>query len=469
MSEIKKILGEKRYSGAITEPLHHKLSLTSTTGEINGYDIVKVISAAELFINERNASTQYRTHGTLNCLSPMIGRRKEANELMDLFQNGKGLEFKKFHESYKIYLGYVSSLEPLGGDIYREKITLLTTDDDLNLLPCGYGTNVFGDNNYNFNFNTGVDVATIKTIVNGIPTLGHEDKLELPVTEFVLYFEPTENFLTRTFNGTTSQTNTPHPDTEFGFDPNGGEDVNFEVKDAISTYLRPSSFYSVSDYGEKMFNRVYFVFERSNIRLSAENVALNAKFLKTFLLGDVETEYEIINGIPSVMSSGVIDGNIVLFDKDNYTITEINKTAYYLKKVVSVHKDSSKIIDNYGLQYTKSLDNLLIDFRFKYNPIHKISVQAFSSFVENGDPNKVEGIPMYSLKVGENDYMWRDLLTPGFIEPGSGMGVDYPFVNGVHYLFDNVVLGISPDMGHVNTFKIYYNYMFDFTLELFNY
>ena len=54
-------------------------------------------------------------------------------------------------------------------------------------------------------------------------------------------------------------------------------------------------------------------------------------------------------------------------------------------------------------------------------------------------------IPDYShFSTTDNSFIWRDIYSYGFID-GSKIGVDYPFLNGTHYPFRNVIFRIIPE------------------------
>jgi len=71
-----------------------------------------------------------------------------------------------------------------------------------------------------------------------------------------------------------------------------------------------------------------------------------------------------------------------------------------------------------------------------YYPHHQFKIRNFSSYIEQGD-NSTAGIPEYAEDLGDGRYIWRDLLPIG-TNDGQEDSLDYPFVNGVHYLYDNL-------------------------------
>jgi hypothetical protein len=72
---------------------------------------------------------------------------------------------------------------------------------------------------------------------------------------------------------------------------------------------------------------------------------------------------------------------------------------------------------------------------YMYQAHHLIKIRQFSSYIETGD-QFTEGIPDYAINLGDGRYLWRDLLDIGFNESDT-KSLDYPFLNGCHYMYDN--------------------------------
>lgn len=70
-----------------------------------------------------------------------------------------------------------------------------------------------------------------------------------------------------------------------------------------------------------------------------------------------------------------------------------------------------------------------------YKPHNKIQIRYWSTFIEQGDKS-TEGIPDYAEDLGDGRYLWRGLLDIGFND-GYDKELDYPFLNGCHYKYDN--------------------------------
>ena len=93
---------------------------------------------------------------------------------------------------------------------------------------------------------------------------------------------------------------------------------------------------------------------------------------------------------------------------------------------------------------------------YYYKPHNLIQIREFSSYVEQGDQNTV-GIPDYAINLGDGRYVWRDLLDIGFSETNSSP-LDYPFVNGCHYMYDNYCFYVRRQDAFDDWNLYYYNF-----------
>jgi hypothetical protein len=91
---------------------------------------------------------------------------------------------------------------------------------------------------------------------------------------------------------------------------------------------------------------------------------------------------------------------------------------------------------------------------YYYKPHNLIKIRQFSNYIEQGDSLTID-IPSYAVKLDGDRYVWRDLVEIGFIQLGEDI-LDYPFVNGRHYLYDNFCLNLKRQ-DPFGTWELYYN------------
>lgn len=72
---------------------------------------------------------------------------------------------------------------------------------------------------------------------------------------------------------------------------------------------------------------------------------------------------------------------------------------------------------------------------YYYKAHHLIKIREFSNYIEQGDSSTL-GIPSYAENLGDGRFLWRDLLDIGFNDTKEHV-LNYPFLNGCHYLHDN--------------------------------
>jgi hypothetical protein len=78
-------------------------------------------------------------------------------------------------------------------------------------------------------------------------------------------------------------------------------------------------------------------------------------------------------------------------------------------------------------------------FGYYYKPHNSITLRVYSDYIEEGDATGVLGIPDYAFFSNlSNSFRWRDLYPYGYVDT-SGIGVDYPFLNGAHYPFKDIL------------------------------
>ena len=65
--------------------------------------------------------------------------------------------------------------------------------------------------------------------------------------------------------------------------------------------------------------------------------------------------------------------------------------------------------------------------------------------METGNDESTEDVPFYAFhSETERNFYWRDLYTIGFID-AEGLGVNYPFLNGRHYPYNNFIFRLIPE------------------------
>lgn len=97
---------------------------------------------------------------------------------------------------------------------------------------------------------------------------------------------------------------------------------------------------------------------------------------------------------------------------------------------------------------------------YYYQQHNKIQIRKFSTVIETVENNPNEIYPDYAQINYDGTISWRDVLEIGYFEDGIN-GVDYPFMNGCHYLFDNYTIYIRSQLPtnyvDINTEQVNYS------------
>jgi len=84
-------------------------------------------------------------------------------------------------------------------------------------------------------------------------------------------------------------------------------------------------------------------------------------------------------------------------------------------------------------------------FGYYYQPHTPIKLRVYSDYIESGDKRFVVDVPDYSyFSEKDNQFIWRDIYPYGFID-SSGLGITYPFMNGTHYPYQDIIFRIIPE------------------------
>jgi|694.fasta_scaffold06555_8 hypothetical protein len=82
---------------------------------------------------------------------------------------------------------------------------------------------------------------------------------------------------------------------------------------------------------------------------------------------------------------------------------------------------------------------------YYYKPFFPLQIKDYGDYIEEGDPATVDGVPSYAFfSQYLNRFLWRDIYPYGYVD-SDGNGVNFPFMNGRHYPYDNFIFRIIPE------------------------
>lgn len=114
------------------------------------------------------------------------------------------------------------------------------------------------------------------------------------------------------------------------------------------------------------------------------------------------------------------------------------------ERVISTYQHKIKFNQNW-FGVTSNTQNSTNQIGYFYQPHNPIQIGEFSDYIEEGSSTNVVGIPPYAYYSTTNAlFRWRDLYPYGFID-NEGVGIDFPFMNGAHYPYENTIFRITPE------------------------
>jgi hypothetical protein len=136
--------------------------------------------------------------------------------------------------------------------------------------------------------------------------------------------------------------------------------------------------------------------------------------------------------VESLKSGDVLDGDVCEWNNFEQKERVISKIYHKLKfNQFAFTTEPQQFVNN--------------PFGYYYQPHHQLVIREYSDYIEEVPSNQINDIPNYAYySTSRQSFRWRDLYTYGFVD-SSGIGVDYPFLNGSHYPFSNNIFRIIPE------------------------
>jgi hypothetical protein len=117
----------------------------------------------------------------------------------------------------------------------------------------------------------------------------------------------------------------------------------------------------------------------------------------------------------------------------------------YEQKERMISNVSHKFTFNSNVFDISSNDDNNNQMGYYYHPHNKMKLRDYSDYIETGSIKNMQDVPDYSyFSTTYNSFIWRDLYTYGFKDSNKN-GVDYPFLNGKHYPYENFIFRIIPE------------------------
>ncbi|PCI27330.1 hypothetical protein COB55_06005 [Candidatus Wolfebacteria bacterium] len=474
MIREKIVLPSKKHKLSTDKDTQIRLNLDSNTRLLKENNIVSVLNLDDQTNKERQESSIYRIYGKISLVTYDEQTRISS---INTFSSGGTIEvvnkLKSLSNSDINLLNRdnweIQILYPFSSDTktvidtrktkYRRLFKVLTTSDDYNIIKSGFETNSYGDRVIQFIFNKDIDIS------------GISDYLGRPITDMYLSIvkklSPTTTDLDEGFNRTYSGSNI----TDFVKSDHYIGDEVIEDSIDLTQEIVSTRFHKFFDThtGILVFEDTFdlnidkgwsglfigpqgeesTLITNDALRfISGSGIALWNGFVSFNNILEIGKSYEISFDITSVPDSSFGDPKVTLNCGTNIGTDRIITGTYReILTCTGTQNLGFKFIFNsivQGQGEIIDIDNIVVVERestgYYYKPFYRIDIRKFSNNVLEGNTGTTLGIPSYATEVdAEGNRRWRELLPIGTIEDETN-GVDYPFVNDKHYLYDNYQL-----------------------------
>jgi hypothetical protein len=166
-------------------------------------------------------------------------------------------------------------------------------------------------------------------------------------------------------------------------------------------------------------------------------------------------EVSNINDIPDInritndtLSHEPLNDDVTINDNEfygdvvEYNVLELNEKVLgdVYHRFNSINRENETQVSN--VDFNGNNINLGLRYEgYMYKAHHKIKIKNFSNYIEQGSASTLNK-PDYAFPLGDGRFVWRDLLDIG-ADDGQENFLDYPFLNGAHYIDTPINLALE--------------------------
>lgn len=225
------------------------------------------------------------------------------------------------------------------------------------------------------------------------------------------------------FNSIVDNLGNPISEVYLGFFKKaGGSDYNFS--NVVSTF-------------DNLISNTYVDTGLETISMK-KNIDINDLFILS--TDDINNNLIFVNNQTEIISENIDTGTITFDLKtiwEDSTTPNISDILMY--GLVEYDKENLEEISLNKINYTfygnEQNENSII--RFSYDPFYKMDIRKFSNSIEESNfSGDAASYAVYNEKY--QTYRWKELLNIGLYED-EGNGIDLPFLNGMFYVFQDVI------------------------------
>lgn len=514
---IEIILGSTKNVDSVNVDNFEKVELSFKPALIQEYNVRNVLSAAEVFDIERNATPIYRIYGSLEYLSLLNGLKAGYQELSDFFTPQTTGSYKNIFNSFDFYLVkpsssgyteiiYTNEIENSTNAYYIINERFIKWNDyvsEFGVYPIGWDVSAASSGAY-INKETHQMITQVKFTLNSPDTEvnssirlfkdfnpaygdfiietyvdGNNLDEETDILSIILYSSTEEiaNFNTLV-GGIGKKRFTVNVSS---YSPITRVEIYARATNKIIyvDYLRifEQSINKNQTYGWKSYNRQFDIiatpndFELFKIGF-AKNVFNEQRYAFNFNKDiDISSYFDEL-GFP--ITEIYLYAKYISTGNEEYTYTYWNEDGVTEQKAISyqntteVYGDVIKYVkEQYNQQQLEPQIHYISTpyngktLKWSYNPFISLRLQYLSNELSKANTGTTNydqaiSIPIYATKIdNDGNYVWKEILPQGYIDPLTGNGVDYPFINKRRYLFNNLNLTIIPDLTDEHTRNVF--------------
>jgi hypothetical protein len=164
-------------------------------------------------------------------------------------------------------------------------------------------------------------------------------------------------------------------------------------------------------------------------------------------------------GVPDVFFGDLVEYNqttlleTILADVHHRFNTFNRQQINTIQEYISTTTDSGQVAQQRTLDLGPRQEG------YYYKAHHQIKIRNFSNYIETAN-SQIDEVPSYATLKDDGTYAWRDLLSIGFND-GETETLDYPFLNGSHYRYQNYCFSLKRQDPYAQFGLLYTNFPSD--------
>lgn len=472
MNNIIEILGEKKFTGSIQEPLRIPLYLEENKKDYFENNLFSNISEQEQYIKEKNSSSNFRIYGKINPILNLTIRKNDT----DYIFNQQLFDFN--YDNWYIMIlksKNIVSSEDINGNIITHKGVKQISQDNIKLnLTKGLSAKIY-DNNYlkeyislyvsiGHNFQIGDKVNIISNVSNVIDDGIYYIK---DIINNKIYLNVKKKSINQTKQSTQQI---------------GGIDFNNNVANNIALqntsriildFTYPDVYISKIIELEKLEYYIK-VLEVIDIIDGVDKCAFSTNYYQQDVYNfinnnilNIETYLNNLNEPLTDLYIGIIKKNELVINSNLEMFIDYTPNELGIEKINTIKPIKKGDIFYHSLcEYTtENLEEVEItkfkhgfyyeDVLFQYQPFYKFKIKLKSTYIEDSDNINVG--PTYQKYSKQREkYIWRDIYDMGFMNE-LGEKIDFPFMNNCFYTYCDINFYLQPELRYIIKYKLNIN------------